>query len=193
MTLGNARRGALAISLTALLLAACSPGKLVGDVLPSALAPDFTLTDGPTGQVVTLSSLRGQVVLLTFLYTTCPDACPLTAETIRTARDRLGGAATSVSFIAVSVDPGGDTPNTTRQFVSDHGLQGSLRYLIGPQAALARIWQAYGVAQASSTNEVLHSDVIYLIDKSERGRVLLHSDVAPETLADDLRILADER
>ena len=41
---------ALAVALAALLLAACAPGKLVGDPLPSAVAPDFTLTDGPTGE-----------------------------------------------------------------------------------------------------------------------------------------------
>src|SRR5712691_249471 len=95
----------IALALITAVIVACSPGKLVGDPLPSQLAPDFTLTDGPTGQVVTLSSLRGQVVLLTFLYTRCPDACPLTAETIRSARDKLGGAASSVAFVAVSVDP----------------------------------------------------------------------------------------
>jgi cytochrome oxidase Cu insertion factor (SCO1/SenC/PrrC family) len=44
-----------------------------------------------------------------------------------------------------------------------------------------------------STRDVLHSDVIYLIDKAERGRVLLHSDVTPEVLAADIGILLRER
>jgi protein SCO1/2 len=181
--------------MTALCAAAvaCAPGKLEGEVLAGAIAPDFTLTDGPSGQTITLSAFRGQVVLLTFLYTHCPDACPLTAETIRTARDRLGDLSRRVTLVAVSVDPLGDNPTTTRQFVADHRLQGSLLYLIGPQAALGRVWQLYGVAQATSTNEVLHGDVIYLIDKVQRGRVLVHSTVGPESLANDLRILANER
>lgn len=117
----------------------------------------------------------------------------MTAEWIRNARDKLGDMARGVSFLAVSVDPAGDNPNTTRQFVADHRLEGSLRYLIGPQTALARVWQLYGVAQASSATEVLHGDVIYLIDKAQRGRVLLHSTVGLEVLANDLRILANER
>jgi protein SCO1 len=172
---------------------ACAPTKLVGEVLPGAIAPDFTLTDGPTGQVVSLSTLRGSVVLLTFLFTSCLDVCPLTAEVIRDARDRMGTSAKDVAFIAVSVDPVGDTPTTTRRFVQEHQLESSLRYLIGSQAALSRVWQAYGIAQAVSTKDVLHSDAIYLIDKMERGRVLLHSDVSPEALAANLGILVRER
>src|SRR2546422_3675562 len=186
-------RGAIVLGLAVALITTCSPAKLVGDPLPGALAPDFTLTDGPTGETVTLSALRGRVILVTFLYTSCYDTCPLTAETIRGARDRLGNSATDVAFLAVSVDPKGDTPETTRRFVQDHRVEGTLRYLIGPQAALARVWQAYGIAQAVSTRDVLHSDVIYLIDKSEHGRVLLHSGVTPETLASDLSILLKER
>jgi protein SCO1/2 len=182
----------LAVSLIALVVA-CAPTKLVGEVLPGAIAPDFTLTDGPSGQVVSLSALRGNVVLVTFLYTACLDVCPLTAEVIRAARDRMGTSARDVVFVAVSVDPVGDTPATTRRFVAEHGLDSVLRYLIGSQAALSRVWQEYGIAEAVATKDVLHSDAIYLIDRTEHGRVLLHSDVTPETLATDLGILVRER
>ena len=171
----------------------CTPTKLIGEALPGAIAPDFTLTDGPTGQVVSLSALRGKVVLITFLYTSCLDVCPLTAEVIRAARDRMGPPAQDVTFVAISVDPIGDTPATTRRFVQEHGVESTLRYLIGSQATLSRVWQEYGIAQAVGTKDVLHSDAIYLIDRSERGRVLLHSDVSPETLATDLGILVRER
>jgi protein SCO1/2 len=186
-------RASVCVFIAAVAVGACAPAKLVGDPLPGTLAPDFTLTDGPTGDVVSLSSLQGHVILLTFLYTACVDTCPLTAEIIRSARDRIGSAAAKVSFIAVSVDPKGDTPSTTRQFVVDHRLEGSMRYLIGPPAALARVWQDYGIAQAYSTPAVLHTDVLYLIDKRGRGRILLHSTVAPDVLASDLTLLANER
>jgi protein SCO1/2 len=145
--------------------------------------------------VIALSSLKGQVVLLTFLYTRCPDACPLTAETIRSARDKLGDAAKDVALVAVSVDPIGDTPAAAKQFVAEHRLTGSLRYLVGSRDALARVWQAYGIAQAntSEAKTVLHTDVIYLVDRRQRARVVLHSDVTPDDLASDLLILVGER
>jgi protein SCO1/2 len=186
-------RSGIVAALLVVLLAGCAPAKLVGEPMPGAVAPDFTLTDGPTGQTVTLSALQGRVILLTFLYTSCPDVCPLTAETIRNARDQLGDSAKDVVFIAVSVDPIGDTPSATRSFVEEHRLEAVLRYLIGSKAALSRVWQEYGIAQAVSSPQVLHSDVIYLIDKKARGRILLHSDIAAETLASDLRILVNER
>src|SRR2546428_5521844 len=110
-------RGAIVLGLAVALITTCSPAKLVGDPLPGAVAPDFTLTDGPTGETVTLSALRGRVILVTFLYTSCVDTCPLTAETIRSARDRLGNSATDVAFLAVSADPQSGTPETTRRLV----------------------------------------------------------------------------
>ncbi|TMD57704.1 MAG: SCO family protein [Chloroflexi bacterium] len=179
----------------AMAASACAPGKLVGQPLPSPVAPNFVLTDGSTGETVELASRSGHVVLLTFLYTQCVDTCPLTAETIRNARDKLGDAAKDVDFLAVSVDPIGDTPATARQFVQDHRLSGVLRYLIGPRDALARVWQAYGVAQGQAQGSpiVAHTDVIYLVDRHIRGRVVLHSDVTVDDLATDLRILASER
>src|SRR3989442_12370429 len=120
--------GAIALGLAAALITTCSPAKLVGDPLPGALAPDFTLTDGPTAETVTLSALRGRVILVTFLYTSCYDICPLTAETIRGARDRLGNSATDVAVLAVSVDPKGATPGTTRRCRQDHRFGGAPPY-----------------------------------------------------------------
>src|SRR5439155_23121612 len=100
---------------------------------------------------------------------------------------------TDRAFFSVAADRVVDRPATTMAFVAEHGLESALRYLFGSQAALARVWQEYGIAQAVSTKDVLHSDAIYLIDRTEHGRVLLHSDVTPETLATDLGILLRER
>jgi len=143
---------------------------------------------------VTLSALRGKVVILAFLYTNCPDVCPLTAEKLRDARDRLGDSAADLSLVAVSVDPRHDTPMATGTFVRAHRLEGVMRFLIGDQASLARVWQLYGVAAlAADTSSVVgHNDAIFLIDKQGRERSLVHSDIDVDALAASLRILLGE-
>ena len=143
---------------------------------------------------MTLSALRGKVVILAFLYTNCPDVCPLTAEKLRDARDRLGDSAADLSLVAVSVDPRHDTPMATGTFVRAHRLEGVMRFLIGDQASLARVWQLYGVAAlAAETSSVVgHNDAIFLIDKQGRERSLVHSDIDVEALAASLRILLGE-
>src|SRR5579862_3258215 len=133
------------------LAASSAAPPLVGVDLGGVAAPNFTLTD-QTGARVTLASLRGHPVVLTFLYTHCPDQCPLTAEKLRMTADQLGARAGSVDWLAVSVDPVGDTPATAAAFVHAHGLDGRLRYLLGAQQALAPVWQSYHIAVQAGTN-----------------------------------------
>jgi len=189
------RRAALAI--LALVVASCvaSGPRLVGTELPKNLAPDFTLTDAMTGQSVTLSSLRDRVVALTFLYTRCPDVCPITAGEFRAAQRALGGEASGIEFVAVSVDPEGDTPAAVRAFSEAHDLRDHWHYLIGPRAQLQTVWAAYGMSTIPSPTgmAVAHNDAIYLIDPEGRERVLMHSDASLDALVSNLRALWRER
>jgi protein SCO1/2 len=173
----------------ALALVACAPPKLAGTELGATDAPDFTLTDGVSGRSVSLAAQRGQVVALTFLYTTCPDVCPLTASRFRAAQDSLGADAGRVVFIAVSVDPERDTPKATQDFSASHRLSTNWYYLVGGRAQLAPVWSAYGIGVQPGSAGVTHNDAVYLIDRRGRERVLLHSEDLAANLVDDLRAL----
>ena len=175
--------------VAALFVAACSPPTLAGTDLGSTDAPDFTLTDGVSGRAVTLSAQRGQVVALTFLYTSCPDVCPLTATRFRAAQTELQGDASRVTFIAVSVDPDRDTPKAVQDFSTVHGLAANWYYLVGGRAQLSPVWAAYGIGVQAGSNTVTHNDAVYLIDRSGRERVLLHSEDLASDLTNDLRAL----
>jgi protein SCO1 len=177
------------IWVAALVLGACAPQKLTGTELGGTDAPDFTLTDGVSGRVVTLSAQRGQVVALTFLYTTCPVVCPLTATRFRTAQTELEADATRVTFIAVSVDPDRDTPKAVQEFSATHGLSANWYYLVGGRAQLSSVWAAYGIGVQAGSAAVTHNDAVYLIDAHGRERVLLHSEDLAANLANDLRAL----
>jgi protein SCO1/2 len=188
-------RRALVIALAcALAIAACGADRLYGTELEKNAAPDFTLTDGVTGRSVTLSSLRGSVVALAFLYTRCPDVCPLTAGQFRAAQRSLGDDASKITFVAVSVDPEGDTPAAVREFSEAHDLSKRWHYLIGPRAQLEAVWSLYGVGAfpSSGVRAVEHNDAIYLIDGRGRERAIVHSSDPPDWLLRDLRALIGE-
>jgi len=178
----------------ALVMSACGEDRLFGTELEKNAAPDFTLTDGITGKSVALSSLRGNTVVLAFLYTRCPDVCPLTAGQFRAAQRSLGDDASKVEFVAVSVDPEGDTPAAVREFSDLHDLRDRWHYLIGPRAQLESVWSLYGIGSfaSSGVRAVEHNDAIYLIDGRGRERAILHSSDPTSWLLDDLRALIGE-
>jgi protein SCO1/2 len=172
---------------------------LNGTDLGGTPAPGFQLTD-QSGQPVSLASLRGKVVVLTFLYTNCPDVCPLIAGKFGIAHDQLGAQAGDVAFVAVTVDPKRDTIPQIRQFLDRRGLTDKMLYLTGYPNDLQQVWQNYGVAAItqpgtpSATADYLvdHSTGIYVIDKSGRERTFLGSDFAPADLVQDVKTLLSE-
>ena len=186
---------ALRLAIAALMLASCAAPTLVGTQITPTAAPDFTLTDGITGKPITLSAQHGKVVVLSFLYTHCPDVCPLTAEQFRMAQQKLtDDQRDRTLFVAVSVDPRQDTPEAVQAFARDHGLAKGFVFLIGGAAQLQPVWQAYGIRiETDQTAFVGHSDAIYLLDRKGQVRVLAHSDITADALAGDLKLLAAER
>ena len=106
-----------------------------------ARAPDFELRD-EEGKPVSMRALRGQPVVVTFLYSHCQDTCPITAQTIRGALDDLGH---DVPALAISVDPPNDTPASARKFLAEQRANGRIRFVLGTRAELRPIWNDYGV------------------------------------------------
>ncbi len=181
------------------ILTACGGGPtLTGADLGKQPAPDFTLTD-QRGQTVRLSQFRGQAVVLTFIYTHCPDVCPATAKKLRTVDELLPPTAREhVALLAVTIDPARDTTAALQDFSRQHGLNDNPHWfaLRGDGATLASVWHTYGIypgrmavpasPAAAGTYELGHTDAVYVIDPQGRERVLVHSDLDPQTLASDL-------
>jgi len=193
------------LALMAMAVACGGGGKLKGTNLDATPAPDFTLQD-EGGARFSLSDYRGKAVLVTFLYTHCPDVCPAIAGKLSAADAKLGSASTRVAFVAVSVDPDGDTPASVAQFTADHNL-GSLgtrwRYGLGTKDELAAVWKDYFIgaepepaairAQHPGTpgpDVIDHDAAMYLIDPQGRERLLVRPDITIPDLVRDLKLLA---
>src|SRR6266516_7695526 len=135
-----------------------SQSGLQGTDLGSIAAPDFRLKD-QFGKPISLSQFQGKPVVLTFLYTHCPDVCPLTADKLHVAVQNLGKDAQQVAVLAVSMDPKGDTAAAAQNFSRIHKLGDYFHFLIGTHDELAPVWASYSVnAQAAtSAGIVSHS------------------------------------
>jgi len=184
--------GASVLALSAAVAAAAptaGPGLVGPRISHPAVTPDFTLRD-QRGRVVRLSAQRGKVVVLTFLYTHCPDACPLTAMHIQEALGRLGPSRRHVVALAVSIDPKGDTPAAVRGFVRTHGLGPQFHYLTGPRRTLGRIWRLYDVTSVRvGGTDPDHTLYVLLLDRRGRTRVLFDATAKASSIAHDLRLL----
>jgi protein SCO1/2 len=160
-----------------------------GTELEAQPSPDFVLHD-ETGAPVQLSKLRGHPVLLTFLYTHCPDVCPLIATNLGAAVRRLGPTGKDVRVLAVSVDPKGDTQAAARNFVKEKRLPPEFHFLIGTRPELQRVWRSYHIAaDKGPENTVNHSAYTLLIDGDGKQRVLYDAQVRAGAVAHDVRAL----
>ena len=129
---------------------------------PPAPAADFALSD-QYGQQFRLSEQRGEVVLIFFGYTYCPDVCPVTLAEYKQIKASLDDKAERVRFVFITVDPERDTRERVGEFVAnfDPGIIG----LTGDPATLETIWKDYGVY---AEQHDLGSDAGYLFDHSAR-------------------------
>jgi protein SCO1/2 len=158
-------------------------------VTPRRQAPAIALHDA-WGRPVSLAAERGHWVLVTFLYVHCPDVCPLIAQNLNGALQRLGPARARVRVLAVSVDPKGDTPPAVKRFIAQRGLLPQFRYLIGTRAQLTPIWAAWHVLAVQSKPGVVdHVAYTVLVDPKGRMRLLYDAQVKARQVVHDLRLL----
>jgi protein SCO1/2 len=202
------------------ILACTEPEPMLGTVLEDdgQQAPSFELMD-QFGQSATLTQYDGDVVLLTFLYTYCPDVCPAVTGHLRTTHELLGDDAERVDFVAISLDPERDTVERAHEYSEAWRMLDKWDFLVGDREQLASIWKGYYVdpLQAEWTRgeptaspraaghtqsgvdalqreiatryEVLHATPVYLIDRDRRIRVLFTPPLDPDAIAHDIRLL----
>lgn len=182
--------GLVAIAIAAVAIARGGPGVLHGvpaDGRPPA--PDFVLRD-QHGEPFRLHDARGNVVLLVFGYTNCPDACPLTLATWASARAVLADDARAVRFVFISVDPVRDTPREIGRFVAqfDPGFVG----VTGSSAEVEDVVVGYGAyarAEAAHGGAIAHSEATFLIDPQGRLVEALPRGTSAADIAADVRLV----
>lgn len=176
------------------LLAACQSYQFKGTLYPDLQpAPDFALT-ATDGQQFRLSEHRGQIVLMFFGYTSCPDVCPTTLAEAKQILKGVGGDSDRVTFLFITVDPERDTPQVLANYVAvfDPAIVG----LTGTSDELAAVRQAYGVfAEKEATDRsaagytMTHTARVFLVDTEGRLHLSYAFGTPPDDILQDVRHL----
>lgn len=130
-------------------------------------APDFTLID-QNGKRFLSTSLRGKIVVLDFIYTTCTDVCPLfTANFARLQRRLATDHRSEVFFISITTDPEIDSPKVLKSYAQRYGADFSnWAFLTGTEAQLKEVWKGFGIRVIhKGRGLVQHDSVTTLIDR----------------------------
>jgi protein SCO1 len=152
-------------------------------------APPVSLRD-PQGNTVTLAEQRGRWVLLTFLYTWCPDVCPVIAGNLNAALKSPPGKRAELKVLSVSVDPKRDTPAAAKRYARDHRLSPGFVWLLGTKPELSRVWRAYDIAVLPGPKgTVTHATPTLLVDPEGRIRLVYDTTVQTADVVHDLRQL----
>ncbi|HEY4114026.1 MAG TPA: SCO family protein [Rhizomicrobium sp.] len=149
----------------------------------------FALLDG-NGDTRTDRDFRGRWMMIYFGYTHCPDVCPTTLSLMSAVMDRLGGRASRVAPIFISVDPLRDTPAVMKQYLSSFGAR--FIGLTGPRSHVASVASEYRVyfrrrPLPGGDYAVDHSSVIYLMDPNGKFAADYNNSQSPDEIAADLK------
>jgi len=147
-------------------------------------APPFSLTD-QNGQQVTLASLHGKVVLMTFLDPVCTSDCPIIAQEFKQTGAQLGAQDKNVELVAIVANPSYRSTTFTQAFDRQEGLAGvrNWLYLTGSLSQLGAVWQQYGVTVQNLPAGAMsaHNDLAVVIDGSGNIREEVGADPGPGT------------
>lgn len=162
-----------------------------------AIGGDFQLTD-QNGEAFEMSSLDGQIRILFFGYTSCPDFCPMTLSKVNQIRKLLGDAGEDLMTVFVSVDPERDTPEKVAEYLGFFDL-GQTVGLTGSREEVDKVLELYSAAYEKVEAEtalkylVNHTTYLFLVDRENAVRAIFPHYEAPEHIAMGIRVLLREQ
>jgi protein SCO1/2 len=191
-----ANRRVLALIAVSVLAPALVGGAPRREALPTiGLAPVFTLTN-QDGQRVSLADLQGKVLVITFIYASCADTCPLLTAKMASLQSRLGADFGSrVFFVSITVDPERDTPAVLRAYATGHHAETKgWAFVTGTSPQIQDVARRYGIFyKKSPRGDVDHTFLTSLVDARGILRVqYLGVRFDPNEMLRDLQTLLRE-
>jgi len=157
---------------------------------------DFSLTD-QNSRSFKFNELNGNVVVVAFAYTTCPDVCPLITAALRQVQKSLTEAnRNNVRLLTITTDPEIDSPKVLAAYAKRHGAElNTWSFLTGDEPTLKKIWQNFGVGVKRRARGLIdHTPLTAIVDR--RGVLrFAYIGASPDVklVLKDLRFLLAER
>lgn len=159
-------------------------------------APEFALTN-QDGKRVALKDLRGKVLAITFIFSSCADTCPLLTAKMAGIQDQLGPAfGPEVNFISITVDPERDTPEVLKRYAEGNKAKlAGWAFLTGTQGEIREVTKRYGIYyKKTPRGDVDHTFLTSLVDQGGVLRVqYMGVKFNPDEMLRDIRSLLRER
>ncbi len=162
-------------------------------------ASDFALMS-QDGRELRLADLRGKVVLVSFIFTTCNGTCPATTHRMWQVQQELHTRGLvkgdRVRFLSITLDPARDTPEVLRSYMRLYDLDSShWSFLTGAPDQVAKTIAAWGMwARPAANGQLDHPSRIFLLDRQGQIREIYNLGfLKPAWVAEDIELLQKER
>jgi protein SCO1/2 len=186
--------GLLAVALSA----AAAPAAPAAHLAVIRHAPDFTLKT-QDDRALRLRDLRGKVLLVGFVFTTCSGSCPATTHRMGRVADELARhglfKGDRVRLLSITLDPKRDTPAALRRYARLYDVDAAhWSFLTGPPAQVHKVIAAWGMwARPAPAGQLDHPSRIFLVDRRGRVREVYNLEYfKPAWVLEDVRALLGE-
>jgi protein SCO1 len=160
-------------------------------------APDFSLTDH-NDKPLAMKDLKGKVLLVSFIFTTCSGSCPATTHRmakVQEALDKRGLLKKGVRLVSITLDPKRDTPEVLRGYMRLYDVDGkNWSFLTGPPADVNKVVAAWSMwAKPAASGQLDHPSRIFLVDAKGQIREIYNLDfLRVPWVIEDIELLLKE-
>lgn len=162
---------------------------------PPTVVGDLSLPVASTGEPMAFIAEDGELMVMYFGYTSCPDVCPTTLASVRAALRQMGDDANRVSLAMATVDPMRDSAEVMTGYVESF-VDGAVGLRTDDADQLRTVADRFGVTYevtgSGADTEVVHSGALYVVDPAGTIVDVLPFGVTPDDIRNDLEILLEE-
>ncbi|HXG12994.1 MAG TPA: SCO family protein [Gemmataceae bacterium] len=161
-------------------------------------APEFELTT-QDGKTLRLSDLKGKVLLVSFIFTTCSGSCPATTHRMAFIQQGLRERGLlrdgRVQLLSITLDPVRDTPEVLRNYMRLYDADPACwTFLTGPRDRVAKVVADWGMwARPAANGQLDHPSRVFLVDRRGRIREIYNLDFLRQSwVVEDIELLVKE-